>query len=90
MDEELARHYNISPQTRPAKRPFDRWQDDNRCGFLSGVLLHGLPEHAAEIRQVVRSELDPDAKRDSLNDLIGKLKVYYIDPFLRTDSGDQS
>lgn len=68
--------YGLKEEITPTKRQFREWEEENKCGFLLGVMEYGINEHKNEIINGVQ-------KRDAqlLDDLIDKYYDYYIHPF---------
>jgi ribosomal protein L37AE/L43A len=49
MAELLRQLYGVGPDDIPVKRIKSQWRDDNKCGFLLGILQHGREEDRANI-----------------------------------------
>ncbi|KAJ3373495.1 hypothetical protein HDU91_006896 [Kappamyces sp. JEL0680] len=74
---QLLQMYRIQ-DTVPHQRVTSRWQSDNKCGFLLGVVEHGLDIHAAELEQVLAAR---DHSR--LDMFVAKCYNHYIWPVLQ-------
>lgn len=82
ITDKLKKFYRVPmDHQKPQIRAMSSWRDENRCGFLMGVSLHGLPEHVAEIARVLDQQSGQSVKKKALDALIRSFKEYYIDPY---------
>ncbi|KAI8905905.1 hypothetical protein EDD86DRAFT_62734 [Gorgonomyces haynaldii] len=82
--EMLQRHYSIAdPLAIPTQRIRSEWKEDNKFGFLNGILEHGEQQHREEL---VRLSSDGGfAEHEDV--FIDQMFDHYIRPYLKSYSG---
>ncbi|KAI8913695.1 hypothetical protein EDD86DRAFT_110573 [Gorgonomyces haynaldii] len=82
--EMLQRHYSIAdPLVIPTQRIRSEWKEDNKFGFLCGILEHGEQQHREELVRL--SSGGGFAEHEDV--FIDQMFDHYIRPYLKSYSG---
>ena len=73
----LQQYYNLNYENIPQTRIKSQWENENKVGFLFGILTYGLDDHIAQLHQLLLSE----QFKDQENIFIDSMFDYYIRPF---------
>ncbi|KAI8903490.1 hypothetical protein EDD86DRAFT_261023 [Gorgonomyces haynaldii] len=80
----LQRHYSIAdPLAIPTQRIKSEWKEDNKFGFLCGILEHGEQQHREELVRL--SSGGGFAEHEDV--FIDQMFDHYIRPYLKSYSG---
>jgi 5-methylcytosine-specific restriction endonuclease McrA len=69
--------YNVYSQDFPTQRERSKWKAENKCGFLLGIIQHGVDSHALRLYHLLQTN-EFKVQEDIF---IDEMYQYYIYPF---------